>query len=120
MGAAKSRNAFHQAHREMYGHALDMPVELVNLRVGLGAAAHPPNLPPGRVADGSVPVPSGTTRVVGEPHPVPIYERRRLCVGHRLQGPAVVIEPVATTWIASDWRLEVDAVGNLLVKHGAA
>jgi N-methylhydantoinase A len=120
MGAAKSTDAFHQAHRDMYGHALDIPVELVNLRVGLGAAAHPPDLPPARVADGSVPAPCGTTRVVGEPLPVPIYERRRLCVGHRLQGPAVVIEPVATTWIASGWRLEVDAIGNLLLKHGAA
>jgi len=120
MGAAKSRDAFHQAHRDMYGHALDISVELVNLRVGLGAAAHPPDLPPGRIADGGVPAPSGTTQVVGEPRPVPVYERRQLCVGHRLQGPAVVIEPVATTWIASGWRLEVDAVGNLLLHHGAA
>jgi len=120
MGGAKSRDAFHEAHRAMYGHALDIPVELVNLRVGLSAAAHPPDLPRGRVASGNAPVPAGSTRVVGEPRPVPVYERRSLGVGQQLRGPAAVVEPVATTWIASGWKLEVDGVGNFLLEHGAA
>ena len=46
---------------------------------------------------------------------VPQFWRRDLVAGQRLQGPALISEDVATSWIAPDWSLQVDRVGNLLL-----
>jgi N-methylhydantoinase A/oxoprolinase/acetone carboxylase beta subunit len=33
--------------------------------------------------------------------------------GHALEGPAIVQEYSATTWVPPEWRVEVDAWGSL-------
>mgnify|MGYP000188684789 FL=1 len=110
-GAAEQ--AFHERHEQRYGHRLDLPVEWVHVRVRLAARHSVPPLPPlaGR-PDGD---PSTHVAMSGQQDPVPVFERDRLAPGQTLSGPALICEPVATTWLAPGWSLEVSTAGHLLL-----
>jgi N-methylhydantoinase A len=69
------------------------------------------SLAPGK-ADGPV----EWVQVQGAEAPVPRWERNLLVPGQCLEGPALVTETVATTWLAPGWRCEVDGFGNLLLQ----
>jgi N-methylhydantoinase A len=105
--AAGAFNALHQAR---YGHALDLPIELVNIRCELTArrtAVQLPKLPHRPVA-----LPRST--VVTLEHPaVAVFDRNELCVGQRIDGPALVVETMATTFIDAPWQATVDLWGHL-------
>ncbi|MGB1579899.1 MAG: hydantoinase/oxoprolinase family protein, partial [Nevskiales bacterium] len=106
--------AFHAAHEARYGHRLDLPVELVNLRMavlGPEPGLDLPRLETSRAA----PQVSTRLEVHGCDGKVPVYAREQLLAGQRLQGPAIVTETVSTTWLAPGWQAEVDALGNLLL-----
>ncbi|RMG27785.1 MAG: hydantoinase/oxoprolinase family protein [Gammaproteobacteria bacterium] len=111
---AQARRAFDAAHRQRYGHALGLPVEVVNLRVRVSGPDPELRLPSWR--QGPPAAPREHVSVHGLRAPVPLYARAELAAGQRLQGPALVTETVATTWIAPGWRAEVDAWGNLLLE----
>jgi N-methylhydantoinase A len=51
-------------------------------------------------------------------HESAIYERAHLGAGARVEGPAVVEEPAASTVLFPDDRLSVDDYGNLIVEVG--
>ncbi len=106
-------NAFHAAHEREYGFATpERPVELVALRCRAEGAAR--TLPDTTADTGSVssePEPitlAGGVRAVHAP-------RSALAAGATLDGPAVVTQPDATTYIPDGWRATVDATGNLVV-----
>jgi len=107
--------AFHRRHARRYGHHLDLPVELVNLRVSLQGPA-----PALSLTAGSAARPGGIRQRVdvhGEPAPVPVYARHELMTGQTLRGPALITETVSTTYLAGGWMLEVDGSGNLLLRR---
>jgi N-methylhydantoinase A len=113
-GVEQAGAAFHRAHEARFGHALELPVELVNVRVGLTSPAPLLSLP--KVPAGP-PARAGTFAPVhGLKTAVPVYAREDLPAGQRLCGPALITEPVATTWIAPGWHGEVDEVGNVRLK----
>ncbi|WP_078121184.1 hydantoinase/oxoprolinase family protein [Thiosocius teredinicola] len=105
-------NAFHCRHRERYGHDLDLPVELVNLRLAVRGPESRLSLPPW--PERAAAEPFGQCRVEGVGL-TPQYWRDQLAAGQCIDGPALIFETVATTWVAPGWRLRVDAVGNLLL-----
>ncbi len=51
-------------------------------------------------------------------HGTPIYRRERLAAGVRFEGPAIVEQLDSTTVIEPGDRVEVDALGNLIVAVG--
>jgi N-methylhydantoinase A len=120
--------AFHAAHRRLYGYdfAEDprQAVEWVNLRVsGIGPIRRPDlvELPP---ADGR-----GTDRAVTGSRPVffddgwtdtPTYDRPRLARGDVVPGPAIVEEFGSTVPVHPGFRATVDRHGNLLIERDAA
>jgi len=108
---------FHVEHERRYGHRLDMPVELVALRVDVRARPRDPGLPRMRSADGEA-SPDYHTHAYGQSEPVPVFQRETLAAGHRIEGPAIVVESVATTWIAPDWTAQMDVLGNLCLHRG--
>ena len=110
--------AFHQRHRERYGHRMELPVELVNLRAAVRGGVLPVRLAP--LAEGSAAGEAGRVRVAGIGEPVAHWRRDALPPGSVIEGPAIVTETVATTWLAPGWRCEVDAVGNLLLEQTGA
>jgi N-methylhydantoinase A len=114
IGTLGVERAFHRAHEARFGHALELPVELVNVRVGLTAPVPGLDLPgPAAVASAE---PRCEVSVHGVDTSVPIFDRDALPVGQWIKGPALITEAVSTTWIAPGWSCEVDGAGNLLLK----
>ncbi len=110
---------FHVEHRRRYG--FDEPfarVEVVTLRA---------------TAIGSLPRPALRAEEEGEPdasqarvavrpvyfedrfHETGVYDRALLWPGHRLGGPAIVVQPDCTTVLHPGQWLRVDTFGNLVV-----
>jgi N-methylhydantoinase A len=117
--------AFHAAHRQLYGYdfAEDprQAVEWVNLRVsGIGPIRRPDllELP---AAEG------GADRAVTGSRPVffddwvetPAYDRPRLAPEDVVHGPAVIEEFGSTVPVHPGFRATVDLHGNLLVERNA-
>jgi N-methylhydantoinase A len=107
--------AFHAAHRARYGYALERPVELVAVRLRAVGRAHP--TPPLAVAEAAVGA-SGSRRTIrfaGREYEAPIVPRASLAAGARVDGPAVIVEYSATTFLPPGARAEVDAAGALRI-----
>lgn len=48
---------------------------------------------------------------------VPVLERESLSPGVRIDGPCVVVDKVATAWVAPGWSLAPDPWGNLVLER---
>ena len=110
---------FREAHRARYGHAReDHPLEAVTLRVEVSAP--PPTLPASRLPDAAAPPPlvDGPMWLEGRWTRVPRVRREDLRTGHRLDGPLVILEYSATTWLPPGWTLEVLPGGGLRLRQG--
>ena len=102
---------FAEAHRALYGFALEAEVELVTIRVeatGRAAERTTPYLAPG----GTV-IPAGHTQIAGAQ--VPIVDRATLGAGAVLDGPMILTQLDATTLIAADWTGIVQPAGAILL-----
>ena len=111
LGVDKMVEAFHAAHAARYGHRLDAAVQMVALRVRLQAPAPAIALP--RQPRRSVAGPCGASAVHGLGPPVPVWQRADLDPTATLPGPAIVIDPISTTWVAPGWQAGVDELGHL-------
>jgi N-methylhydantoinase A len=116
-GRAASESAFHALHEQRYGHRLDVPVEMLNLRLRVRAEASGLRLEP----DSGVRERLRTDVLMpGYDAPVPQFERASLCAGDHIDGPALIVEEVSTTWLSDVWRCHVDPHGNLLLEREPA
>ena len=116
-GADDSEKAFHDLHAQRYGHRLDVPVEMLNLRVRVRAPAASMVL---RQQESFSNRTSSQVGMPGHDAPVPMIERAALAPGETVAGPALIVEEVSTTWLSAGWSCHVDAWGNLLLEHDAA
>jgi len=112
---------FHQRHQARYGHRLDKPVELLNLRLRVHGPIPTMELPK-LISTIETPQPVGESVVLtsdpgGMPTRVtaPIFRRDTLKPGYRLSGPMIITEDHATSWIQSGWTINLDEVGNIRV-----
>jgi len=44
-----------------------------------------------------------------------VYQRQHLLANDVIEGEALIVEQVATTYLAADWRCTVDDYGNLIL-----
>ena len=96
--------AFHVAHERAFGHRLELPVELVGLRVEARGPARISSVPGLRAVPGSRPSRSADG--------VALWPRA--AIGNRtVEGPAVIIDEDATIWVAPDWRADLHRSGHL-------
>ena len=110
--------AFHREHERLYTFAqTDTPVELVQLRVQAIGSMVKPSLPKvagngsaaqAQVGEQQVWTNDGWTRS-------PVYERDALCLGAVMNGPAIVQQLDATTYILPGQQGSVDAYGNIVI-----
>jgi len=114
-GSESSIEIFHKLHQKRYGHQHQQPIELVNVRVKTSAKALPIALSP-LSTSGQLPDIKTETVLFGIDKKVPVYQREKLLYGHTLSGPALIVERVATTWVADHWHVQVDRFGNLLLQ----
>jgi len=109
----ESAEAFHLAHQERYGHRLELPVELVNLRMILQG---PQPEPPLEVLQGVEEQPSASRATLhGVEESVEVWAREMLIPGQELRGPALITDQVSTTYLAPGWSCQVDPHGNLML-----
>ena len=108
--------AFNAQHRSRYGHSLNVPVELVNVRCELAAPRMPIVLPE---IDGRAPARPRALVATIDAARVPLFERSDLAIDQEIDGPAVIVETMASTFIDADWRARVDRWGHLLLARAA-
>lgn len=101
---------FHSAHEQRYGHRLDRPVELVNLRL----------LARGLPALQELPPPADHKTREAEMLPVaelgrniPVWQLAGMPPDLDMNGPAIVMDTSATTWVAPGWSFSRDRYGHL-------
>ena len=102
--------AFHQKHKDSYGHDLDIDIELVNVRVRAIEQRQSFVLPKWQATEK---LNEQFTTMPGVEGQVPVINRAGLKVGQQIQGPALIVETSSTTWLDEGWDAEVDKVGNL-------
>lgn len=108
---------FHLLHEQRYGHRLEEPVELVNLRVEVCGPMPEIRLP---VAAEPLVEPSAQSSpqyvsLYGYEAEIPRYERAGLMSGQEITGPALITETVATTFIAEGWQAQLEEFGSLML-----
>ncbi len=106
---------FEILHEQQNGHRLDLPVELVNVRITATGQPRLGELP------AVVPVNSHddvTQAVHGQAQAVPVLPRNQLPTGEQaLDGPAIIMDQLATVWLAPGWQAHLDHFGNLHLRH---
>ena len=116
---------FHGRHQQLYGFALDQPVEIVTLRVAasgdVGSVAMPRRpaglSPPEQAIASQRPVYfpesfDGTGRFV----PCNIYDRDKLAPGSSIAGPAILEGMDSTVIINPGWAGQIDDYGNCIMR----
>ncbi len=115
--ASNLATRFHAFHRQRYGHATPgEPVETVTFRLSLSrpfdAATEL------RVATGhATEFDTGQIVVDGNDTGCRFYWRASLPPGWRADGPAVIEEPTATTYVPPGWAVGVDDGTNLRLER---
>ena len=117
-----AEQAFHERHRDRYGHAdPDEPVEVVALRVRGRVAVPPPALPREPETDAPLADAQLGTRPVwfdaDGPVETPAYDRTALHHGHAIDGPAVLHQYDTTIVVPPGWHARVDARQNVRVER---
>jgi N-methylhydantoinase A len=117
------RQAFEELHRARYGHAMEGPLQILNLRVrGIGRTDRPPLVqrPAGNGEPGRALLSHRDAYDFGVREVVPfaVYDRAGLAPGDAFAGPALVDEGTATTVVPSGQRVAVDPHGYLVVTDG--
>ena len=111
-GLQNIEQAFHQKHKDSYGHQLEIDIELVNVRVSVIEQRQSFELPEWCPAEK---LKEEFTTMPGIDEPVLVINRAALKVGQKITGPALITEASSTTWLAKGWVTEVDTVGNMIM-----
>jgi N-methylhydantoinase A len=110
---------FHDAHQRRYGHmAQAEAVEIVNFQVTAVGLIPKPAMKTFDATDAEA-KPHETRQAyfnAGDARDVPVFRRRTLQPGMRLEGPAIIEEKTSTTVLYPGQRAEVDAYLNIDVE----
>ena len=106
--------AFEQLHEQRYGYSHDAPIELLTIRVNLSTEKTPFVLPQ------LIKQPHCNNirhcKVYGETEHAKLLTRADLNPGETIEGPAIITEYAATTFVATNWSVVLDGFGNLLLQ----
>lgn len=113
------RRAFDARHEQVYGHSDPAaPAQVVNLRLVITAPTPKPALAEVEPAESDEPEPFRWGKVFygGAERAMPFFRRAGLKAGHRLVGPAVVVEDDCTVCIPAGFSGFVDRWGNIILE----
>ena len=112
---------YDETYARLFGRAVPgMVIEIVNWRVTVTAQAVDDDVAPSaaRVDDGEA-TPVGHRRVwlgaLGAHAEVPCYRRADLAPSQRIDGPALIVEPQTTTYVAGSLVAEIDDAMNIVM-----
>ncbi len=117
---SKIKSAFQRAHKARFGfidRKKSLVLEAISVEaVGGGArfreAAH-------KIKCAKLPGPARRTRFFsgGKWHRALVYLRETLAPGHKVKGPAIIVEPHQTVVIEDGWQTEVTAKNHLVLRR---
>jgi len=117
--AETMRREFEIAHRARFGF-LDSgrPILVAKLSAeAIGEDEAPPQKMDLMPRAAPAPVATAILRTNGVAHEAPVYRREAMPAGFSLNGPALVLENGATTFIDAGWRGEMMATGDLVLRR---
>jgi 5-oxoprolinase (ATP-hydrolysing) len=120
---AKMKSAFEKAHKARFGfidRGKQLVVEAVSVEaVGGGAKFRERKHKTSRA---KLPSPARTTQFFsnGKWNKAAVYTREQLSPGHKVKGPAIIIEPHQTIVLEDGWRAEITAKNHLVLKRVVA
>ncbi len=117
---AKMKSAFERAHKAQFGfidRGKELVIEAVSVEaVGGGAQFKEPKLKTTRT---KLAAPARRTRFFsgGKWQHAPVYAREKLAPGHKVKGPAIIIEPHQTVVVEHGWQAELTAKNHLVLRR---
>ena len=115
---AELKPLFLAAHKRQFGFVFDdkpivveaVEVESIGGGAQIGESAQETGL-------SSPPAPATATRVFsgGKWHGANVYRRQDLAPGHRIGGPALIIEPHQTIVVEPDWQAEISKLDHVVL-----
>jgi 5-oxoprolinase (ATP-hydrolysing) len=117
---ATMKSAFERAHKAQFGfvdRTKQLVIEAVSVEaVGGGATFKEKSR---KVTRGKLPAPARRTRFFsgGKWHRALVYTRDTLAPGHKIKGPAIVIEPHQTVVVEHGWQAELTAKDHLVLRR---
>jgi N-methylhydantoinase A len=116
--------AFNDAYLGAYGRLLEgIPIRVMNYRVAVVGRRPPLDLRLFAPTEGKPPEACQTgsrgVYVDGRHWESPVYERLDLAIDSRIQGPALLEQPDATTFVDPGLTARVDEYGNLVISAGS-
>ncbi len=109
---------FADAHQQAYGHCLHRPIEIMTARLSAFVDRPMPQLPELETATEKAAV-SDESEVYGVGRVVH-YRRVDLKPGPIYEGPALIVEDIATLWLAKGWQMRVSRDGHLLLEKDSS
>ena len=110
---------FHELHRRRYGYSdAERKVQIVSVRVRMVAESEPVPMPRNSIRKGSgaaAVIHANNIVVQGKKRQAKVYDRSLLRSGDRFEGPAIIAEYSATTFVPPHCSVSVDRMGNLLI-----
>ncbi len=120
--AAGMRQAFDTAHKQQFGFtmpgkSLVMAAAVIEVMGASGALQDEPDVPE-RERGTLEPLDHVTTFMGGDEHPrTPVYDRERMQAGDTVDGPAIILEPVATLIVEPGWRAWVNRKNHIIMER---
>lgn len=106
--------AFSDEHERLYGHRLDKPVEIVNLRIHIEGAREAVELPGVESDQGATEKRVSLAGIDGD---VPVRSRTSFGAEASFEGPMLITERHSTTLVKPGWKGTVDRTGNLVLER---
>jgi N-methylhydantoinase A len=113
IGKLPTEEKFHQLHSERYGFSLARELEFVNLRVRCIAAPRVTDLNTVQVKKDAEKLNEYIAQKVSGKNNVPVFKRESIYPGQTVEGPAIITELCATTYLEAGWQARRDEFGNL-------
>jgi N-methylhydantoinase A len=113
--AAATEAAFVEAHKALYGFALDSQVEIVTARIEASGRLPAPVRPMLDAGTGARPTEMRMVHFAGGAREVPVIDRGAYGAGDRFEGPAIITQLDATTLVPPGWKGEMHPSGALLL-----
>jgi 5-oxoprolinase (ATP-hydrolysing) len=116
----KMKAAFERAHKARFGfidRGKDLVIEAVSAEAVGGGATFVER--PRKTTRTKLPAPARRTRFFsgGKWHRALVYIRDMLLPGHKVKGPAIIIEPHQTVVVEHGWQAELTAKNHLVLKR---
>ncbi|MBT8146663.1 MAG: hydantoinase/oxoprolinase family protein [Gammaproteobacteria bacterium] len=116
LGKTLTTERFHRLHNERYGFSLARELEFVNLRVRISGPQRKLDLLDSGNSDPVNKI--SRAEVFAEDNDVPVFKRAGMATGKAINGPAIITELSATTYLAEGWQASQDEFGNLRLERG--